>query len=79
MTVQPAGTRLQTGWGQHVEGSRGIRLPHLSKVTPSKLVRPALTGFGLSLVVEQLLGLDEFHSVLDQVTWAWGLGHRSYP
>jgi uncharacterized membrane protein YbhN (UPF0104 family) len=73
MTADPAGKPVLTPPERPDEGPHRIRLPHLPKVTPSKLLMPALTGFGLWLVVEQLLGLGEIRGVLDQVTWAWML------
>jgi len=44
-----------------------------ARIKPSKLLMPVLTGLGLWLVVEQLLGLGEIRGVLDEVTWAWML------
>jgi glycosyltransferase 2 family protein len=64
---------VPTGEGHPDSAARRIQLPHLPRVTPSKLLMPALTGLGLWLVVEQLLGLGEIRGVLDEVTWAWVL------
>jgi uncharacterized membrane protein YbhN (UPF0104 family) len=48
-----------------------IRVLHLPKIKPSKLVMPIATGFGLWLLVQQLIGIGEIRTVLDSASWGW--------
>ena len=71
MTVDPAQEQAPSSSATPDGASHRIHLPHVPKFKPSKLLMPVLTGLGLWLVVEQLLGLGELRGVFDDVTWAW--------
>jgi uncharacterized membrane protein YbhN (UPF0104 family) len=73
VTVDPAQEQASGSSATQDEAPHRIHLPRLPRIKPSKLLMPVLTGLGLWLVVEQLLGLGEIRGVLDEVTWAWML------
>ena len=65
MTVDPAQEEAPSPSATPDGATHRIHLPHVPKFKPSKLLMPVLTGLGLWLVVEQLLGLGEIRGVFD--------------
>lgn len=50
-----------------------IRLPHVPKLSLQRLLMPVATALGLWLLIEQLIGLDDFKGAFDNVQWAWAV------
>ncbi len=64
---------VQVGGPAPDQSTSHIHLPKVPRATLQRLAMPLLTGLGLWILIEQLVGLNAFENGLADIQWDWAL------